>query len=457
MFNRGRQWVTESELDADLTALFGPLARQDDGMGLRAPLSAAQVTLGRFFFIYESQATREGNRLRTYEFLHGTFGEYLLSRLVVRELDDLAEAARLAAARNRPEPPEDAFLHALTSFMPLSMRSTVISFAVEQLKSLPPSRIDLLRTTILQPFREALNHRYETRYRDYVPLQLSVPGRCAAYSVNLVILCVLACGELSGKSLFPDTRDAAEDWRRLTLLWRSQLPAEGWSGLIDAIVLDRIWDDEQRAITLRNRRPDEPKNWRYDPYWTQNHGPGHEYRPRRRGNYSNWVRLDYQTLHEQARFTTDSGDDAVAHALEPFADHLGGTITSFHSYWHDRSVSAANALITLWLMSGQDTSPHELADAYDTCLLILISGFAPFDTETRERFRTIVLRQLATDLHRLPQAWLQTAARDIKEAGESGDKDRFAKDGPALLRMANEICPELMDFSNRSPDHRSML
>ena len=119
MFNRGRQWVTESELDADLTALFGPLARQDDGMGLRAPLSAAQVTLGRFFFIYESQATREGNRLRTYEFLHGTFGEYLLSRLVVRELDDLAEAARLAAARNRPEPPEDAFLHALTSFMPL--------------------------------------------------------------------------------------------------------------------------------------------------------------------------------------------------------------------------------------------------------------------------------------------------------------------------------------------------
>lgn len=63
----------------------------------------------------------------------------------------------------------------------------------------------------------------------------------------------------------------------------------------------------------------------------------------------------------------------------PFASDLHVMITSFHSYWPDldRAVSAANALITLWLTSSRDSAPDELAAAYDTC------------------FRIMVLRQLA--------------------------------------------------------------
>jgi len=94
MFNRGRQWVTEAELDADLPALLGEQGnRQRSTPGLRAELTAAEVVIGRFFFVHEAQAIRDSTRLKTYEFLHTTFAEYLIGRLVTRELDDLVETA----------------------------------------------------------------------------------------------------------------------------------------------------------------------------------------------------------------------------------------------------------------------------------------------------------------------------------------------------------------------------
>jgi hypothetical protein len=47
----------------------------------------------------------------------------------------------------------------------------------------------------------------------------------------------------------------------------------------------------------------------------------------------------------------------------------GPIVTTIHCYWPDpdRATSAANALITMWLASGTDSTPDELATAYDTC------------------------------------------------------------------------------------------
>jgi hypothetical protein len=73
MFNRGRQWVTEPELDADLTALLDLADAPKGPSGFRAPLSAAQVAVGRFFFVHQAQAIRDDVRLATCEFLHATF------------------------------------------------------------------------------------------------------------------------------------------------------------------------------------------------------------------------------------------------------------------------------------------------------------------------------------------------------------------------------------------------
>jgi hypothetical protein len=97
MFNRSQQWVTEADLDADLTALsIAPVPASVAPSGFRTPLTAGQELIGRFFFIQRAQALRDDRKLQTYEFLHATFGEFLVARLAVRVLADLD--AREAAA-----------------------------------------------------------------------------------------------------------------------------------------------------------------------------------------------------------------------------------------------------------------------------------------------------------------------------------------------------------------------
>jgi hypothetical protein len=125
MFNRRRQWVSAAEVDTDLAVLLDPQESQPT-MGMRAPVTAAEDVIGKFFFIHRAQAVRGDQRLTTYEFLHATFGEYLIARLVARELDDLVATAELEAVRTRQAPLDDAFPHALLSFAPLTMRYTTV-------------------------------------------------------------------------------------------------------------------------------------------------------------------------------------------------------------------------------------------------------------------------------------------------------------------------------------------
>ncbi len=449
MFNRGRQWVTEAELDSDLAALLDQVEGQAAPPGLRAPLSAAQVVVGRFFFVYQAQATRDDVRLRTYEFLHATFGEYLIARLVTRELSELADAAQFAASRGRPAPTGDAFLHALLSCMPLTMRGTVVSFLAGKLAALREHQRHLIGTVLWGLFRGCLGPRHDTRYADYSPQpELQVPARFAAYSANLVLLIVLTASQVSGRGLFPAAGDPVDDWRKLALLWRSQLPMEGWEGLVETFTVDRTWDGDSRDITLRPVERREEPAWGPDPLWDMSVGPNHPQRQLSPRGWSIWGYSNNAWLRKQARLICDVGDDLLAHALEPLASDLGATITNIHSYGpdQDRAVTAANALITMWLASSKDSTPDELATAYDTCLKIAINGFSPFETKTRERFRLIVLRQLAADQHRLPSVWLESARLKI----QGGRNDDWHQ-GAALLEIANETAPELMAASPTTP------
>ena len=82
---------------------------------------------------------------------------------------DLADAAQFAADRNRPEPAADAFLYALLSYMPLTMRGTIVSFAAEQMRALPEARRLQLGAVLLELFGDAFGQRHDTRYEDYIP------------------------------------------------------------------------------------------------------------------------------------------------------------------------------------------------------------------------------------------------------------------------------------------------
>ena len=80
-------------------------------------LTPAQRATGRFFFIHKSEAHLGNDRARSYEFLHATFGEFLVARLVVSALRDAA-ARREAALHSitAAGPLDDGFLYAALSF-----------------------------------------------------------------------------------------------------------------------------------------------------------------------------------------------------------------------------------------------------------------------------------------------------------------------------------------------------
>src|SRR5262249_9460068 len=114
MFNRGRQDIDEEELGADLAVLDPRLMERS------RPADAGRRIIGEFFFVHAAEArplTGSGERAaepigrpshreeprRTYEFLHATFGEYLVARRVMDELIEVA--GRAFAGRRGPTDP----------------------------------------------------------------------------------------------------------------------------------------------------------------------------------------------------------------------------------------------------------------------------------------------------------------------------------------------------------------
>lgn len=432
MFNRGRQWVTEAELDADLAALLPAHARQDVS-GLRATLTAAQLIVGRFFFIHQGQATRDATRLSSYEFLHATFGEYLVARLVARELTELAAAAELNAIRSRPAAVDDAFLYAVLSFMPLTMRNTVVSFLTRRLTQLSGQARTLLRNALLALFRVALEPRQTTMFDTYHPSSATVPGRHAIYSANLILLIVLIAHEVTGDDLFGDQTGHVASWRRIALLWRSQLPTEGWTELLRVVALHRGWDGDRQVIRLASFNSDRRVIPPPDLYWTYNFPEASHYR---RGWFS-WTRGDYDEMLKQSNFVCDVGDDAVMHALEPLP---GRFAFAFSGAAAGPANSAANALIRLWLASNHSTDTDGLVTAYEKALEVVKICFAPADIESRQEFATLFLRQLIIDQQHLPDGWFHSILDHIDTAGE-----RNLEKVADFLHLARQIVPELME------------
>ena len=421
MFNRNRQWATERELNSDLDILLGSDDRRPGTpSGFRAPLSAAQVVIGHFFFIHQAQAVRDDVRLTTCEFLHATFGEFLVARLVARELDDLARIAEITADRSRADKPDDAFIYALLSYAPLSARATTVEFLADCITLIPRARRAVLRRLLLTLFHTALDTRLPASHSDYEPVRLSAPARAAAYSANLLVLLVLTGGEITGRELFPGASETITAWRQQALLWRSQLSPDGWSWLATRLDFHRIGSAGNRDVLIASVR-EEPVTRPIDPYWSWDE-PTAAIAERR-----SWLVGDYESFQQENYFLCDVSQDAVTHALDQFAASLTTTIMTFAGYWNDRCVSAAHALLRLWIACGTQSDTGELTAAYDDCIEIALGAFAPFDTQTESRYRELILRQLGHDKNRLPGVWREKTRQQLEAARESPDRSEWAE------------------------------
>ncbi|NUW38922.1 NACHT domain-containing protein [Nonomuraea rhodomycinica] len=237
MFARGRPVVAESALNRDLPALCGTGEQVED-----ASVNWAQQVTGRFFFVHQNQARPADDRARSYEFLHATFGEFLVAWLAVYAVRDLVRRHALAEDE-LTGPPDDDLLYAITSFSCLAERAPVVGFATELLRALPGPERSRAAEALAELVRGALYERKRRLFTEFVPVRHPLTRRLAAYSANLVLLLVAVSPEtVSVRELLGDEDDFAS-WRSHAHLWKGQLERGGWPGLMRALRASRRADD----------------------------------------------------------------------------------------------------------------------------------------------------------------------------------------------------------------------
>ncbi|MFE3453056.1 NACHT domain-containing protein [Nonomuraea sp. NPDC059194] len=223
MFNRGRQWATAEEADHDLRAMRFTAPHADS---LAGSLSAGEQAFGRFFFVHRAQATQDGRVLQTYEFLHATFAEFLIARLVASLLRDMVGQQSGMVLREA----DDSLLATLLSWAVVAQRLPILAFLTVLLAG-DRSRVSGL---VIRLF-ERLDTRADTAATAYRPRVAGPARRYASYSANLALLALVCSPELPIGELMPGRQACEVEWRRYALLWRSQLDAVEWHALVRAI------------------------------------------------------------------------------------------------------------------------------------------------------------------------------------------------------------------------------
>ncbi|WP_405090637.1 hypothetical protein OG767_24155 [Micromonospora sp. NBC_01392] len=395
MFNRGTQWVTAEELGADLAAL--PVAGPAEGRpaGLRVPLPAADLVLGRFFFIHRARAVDEERRRETYEFLHATFGEFLVARLTVQAVADLVDRESAASLPWGGEPATDDLLHALLSYAVLSSRATVLGFLTEQMSGWDETRRDASARLLLRLFRSAGYEAGSRRFDGYRPRRLRVTVRHAAYSANLLLLVLAVAGEVTGRELFPDEAVPVDEWRAQVGLWRSQLAADEWDGFADLLALERLGEASTRDVRLRvDGRfavPPEP-----DLGWVSGLPAG---------GLGSGYRLPVELLvrlRRAAHLSCDRGEALLVHTLEPMIDQLHPALTTFRTPAGGVALSVARALLTAWLLPLRPASQRQRRDVYLRCVRLTDEVSERVPVWDRAAFLRLLLDRLAQDQEASP-------------------------------------------------------
>ncbi|ROP39253.1 NACHT domain-containing protein [Saccharothrix texasensis] len=225
MFNRGVQHLREADLQADLEALgVVPTGSRDEGHGQRL--------LGEFFFVHTAEANLIGPAgsdrratERAYEFLHATFGEYLVARFVVNALLDVAASAY--GGNRGPREPDDEQLFAILSHQVLFSRASIVAFAMDVLKTAPAEERENVPEVLSSLLKTYRSRRDSQHYVPYRPTPVDHVRQLAAYSANLVTL----------TAAFGGLEQEREVWRSTVGLWHSALDRDAVTALVGRLEL----------------------------------------------------------------------------------------------------------------------------------------------------------------------------------------------------------------------------
>ncbi|CAL9390622.1 hypothetical protein SUDANB121_01257 [Nocardiopsis dassonvillei] len=259
MFTRRRQHVTAGELNRDLEVLMPGGVHHAAAPGLHGRIDPAHQVLGRFFFVHEARARTGDGTASVFEFLHATFGEYLVARAVVAALDYLTETRSLARRRRgSAQGADDGELYALLSFACLPGREKITDFLAEELEKRFPRGTEArsgCARLLTDLFREAPFPPVDRSHGDYAPQRLPVTIRQANYTANLVVLLTLVREEPTDlRELFPEASNPLAEWRNAANLWRT-LQSPEWFAFLRSVRVKHLdsWDgDRRRTVVVRD-------------------------------------------------------------------------------------------------------------------------------------------------------------------------------------------------------------
>ncbi|KUN72431.1 hypothetical protein AQJ46_13335 [Streptomyces canus] len=422
MFHRGAQSVSEKEADRALRAL----GVADDGLGL---------LFGRFFFVHEAQAVVTEERLRSYEFMHATFGEHLAARRIEGALRRLVDGGG---------PWDDGELYALLSFAPLTDRAQLVQNLRDMLTTWPRDRRHSgLLPALLSLFRAVSwgpEHRTDV---DYAPVRVRRRYREAVYEMNLVIIAVVVAGEVHVSDLFADSLAPTAEWRRHALGWQAQLSVGSWAALTSALTPERCWrgpvkytaDVDLRLTTRPASLVDHALNWAIGV------SPPETSRSLSDRLEERLSDTPVPQLIRQVRFVGDRDTEQLLHISYPMLLQFPSAMSAFRPMPGNLCHSAAHALIAL--LTRDVYEPAELPGLYLECLRY-VGGALEF--EERGPYLEAVLRQLVHDASALTD---EALAEIIDELRATYDVDAV----PLTRTAYQALLLFLRHAVNRSSPH----
>ncbi len=257
IFNRKQQDILESELERDLTTLLGTGERRPLSTdSFHLPMTAAQQMLGRFFFVYKAEmnpgtpgagALSSGDvRLRSYEFLHATFGEFLVARAVMQQLQQ-HQGTPLGVLPIGYSGPDDRGLRRLLAHQPLSNSTQVLTFVIELAEGLrDKSAVGRFLMSVMSRLQEADGQSIDSEYN---PSRQTAISRLAAYSANVVLLHVAVVGEM----VLPASSPQGDMWTPMATLWKGQLAQDSWHAVRSSLSVERRYGDDEEPVAVQFR------------------------------------------------------------------------------------------------------------------------------------------------------------------------------------------------------------
>lgn len=253
MYNRRQLYIRTTDLNRDINFLT-----KEDGFAADTDENAlenGEKLVGSFFFIHSSKSTakKSGKDMQTaaYEFLHNTFGEFLTAHFI------LELAFCLIRRQLRDEDLDENFIwtetlkrkwHVSLAYTPLFTRPVVLymihelSEIMAQEKGMDSVKVrEALDDLFHQEIRRIIKGTIFSELNNTLNLQgnpLEHPElmlHAAAYSINLVLLRVTICSDSVD---FTESLGTAEDWRKLTHMWRYAFSEEELVGMSCLLRLD---------------------------------------------------------------------------------------------------------------------------------------------------------------------------------------------------------------------------